>query len=187
MAAKSLQNRKGVSVIEVLIALGMGAIIIASVGDVLLSVQRVSAESANKERAVAYAQQAIERLQASVNSLVHNPFSCSVVATATSCSNGSPNPCTPVTGYSNCWSEYPINSSSNGPWYIDDTLTWHSGVETVGVFSQSIQFTNTDPDCSVVPPIRCNIKVATVDVSWVERMVPKVVRLSTVLTAWKNL
>ncbi|MFH0828729.1 MAG: hypothetical protein V1907_00940 [Candidatus Kerfeldbacteria bacterium] len=184
--AKLTRNQRGVSVIEVLIALGMGAIIIASVGNVLLSVKRISAESTHKEKAVAYAKQEIERLQASVNSLVNNPFSCSVVAPATSCSNGSPDPCTPLQGYSSCWSKYPKNSSSNGPWYIDDVLTWHSGTETFGDYSRSIQITNTDPDCTVVSPIRCNVKKVVSTVSWVERGQNKSITLTSILSAWKN-
>jgi len=180
------RNQRGVSVIEVMIALSMAGIIIVSVGNTLLSVKRIGTESANKEKAVAYARQEIERLQASVGAAADNPFSCTVVAPATSCTNGSsPNPCLPMPGYSSCWSEFPKYGSSNGPWYIDDVQAWHSGTETVdAVFSRSMQLTNIDPDCSAT---RCNMKEVAATVSWTERGAAKSVTLTSVFTAWKNI
>lgn len=179
------RNQRGVSVIEVMIAMSMAGIIIVSVGNTLLSVKRIGTESAHKEKAVAYARQEIERLQASVVAPADNPFSCSVVAPATSCSNDGVYFCTPIAGYSSCWPKYLKYGSSNESWYIDDTQAWHSGTETVdAVFSRSMQLTDIDPDCAAT---RCNIKKAVATVSWTERGATKSVTLTSVFTAWKNI
>lgn len=91
----------GVSVIEVLIALGMGAIIIASVGNALLSVKRVGSESAHREQAVAYAQQALEVVNEQRNTLFPK---CN--GTPGICTGGGQS-CTIQLGYTSCWLSLP--------------------------------------------------------------------------------
>ena len=91
------RNQRGVSVIEVMIAMSMAGIIIASIGNALLSVKRLGTETANKEKAVAYAQQALEVVNEQRNTLF-------------SPCNGTPGVCTSglqscmiQSGYTSCW------------------------------------------------------------------------------------
>ena len=158
--AKHSRNQRGVSVIEVLIALGMAGVIIASVGNVLLSVKRISAESANKERATEYAREALEIVAEQQGAL----FSCSTTA--------GPCACTPLTGYTSCWPSYNGAVTASFP-AIDPAFT---RTVTVGDWKRG--------DTGVSDT---NVKKVTSAVSWVERGQTKSVTLTSILSAWKNL
>ncbi len=158
--AERTRNQRGASVIEILIALGMGAVIIASVGNVLLSVQRVSAESANKEKAVAYARQALEIVAAQQGAL----FSCSTTA--------GPCACVPLAGYTSCWPAY--NGAVVAPFPAIDPA-----------FTRAVTAADWKRGDTGVPDT--NVKKIVSTVSWVERGNTKSVSLSLILSAWKNL
>lgn len=188
-----IKQRPGFGIIEVLIALGMATIIIVSVGNTLAANDRLSTASLAKERALNYARQGLEIIQ----SIKNDAFRCSVVAPATTCSNGSPDVCTVLPGYAGCWSEFPAKAGgghwSNGPlklvavagtWQLQDV----SGApEIIDIFTRTITISNSDPSCPpAAAPNHCNIKTVTVDISWDDHGLTKHSILSTVISGWKN-
>lgn len=58
--AKLTKNQKGQSVVEVLISLAMASVIIVAIGSSLSSIHKLNTASADKEKSLAYAKQAME-------------------------------------------------------------------------------------------------------------------------------
>lgn len=158
--ANHSRNQRGVSVIEVMIALSMAGIIIASIGNALLSVRRMGTESANKEKAVAYAKQALEVVAERQSSL----FSCST--TTGLCA------CVPLTGYTSCWPSFNGAVTASFP-AIDPVYT-----RTV---------TAEDWKRGDTGAIDTNVKKIVSTITWLERGQTKSVAFTSVLSAWKNI
>ena len=95
---KIYKNRKGASVIEVLLSIGLTAVLIASIGGSLAAVHRLNTASGVKEKATAYAEQAMELITEFKNN-PNNNFSDPIAScTVASCPNSptleSPYTCT---------------------------------------------------------------------------------------------
>ncbi len=82
-------NQKGASVIEVLLSIGLTAILIASVSSSLGAVHRLNAASKTKEKAVVYAEQAMEMITEFKNNPANNFSDPIPDCNATTCPNNS--------------------------------------------------------------------------------------------------
>jgi type II secretory pathway pseudopilin PulG len=201
----SARNKKGFSVVEILIAIGMAAIMIVSIGSALNSVHKLNSRSEVKEKALAFAKEYLEI----INEAQSNLFACSCTLskpyTGTCvgdiCTRGTS--CTKMTGYSSCWLAEPGTDSSAKFHLVGNQLQPES--ETIipeKLFQREITIENLPEN----PPGFFNIKKITVTVckSRVKNSTPPVtyftceeqqvqfsekplVTLSTILTGWKNL
>jgi len=148
---------RGNTIVEVLIAVGILGILVASIGNLVVSVNRIDRVSAHKDQAIAYARETLETLAATANAT----FSCSSGACA--------GLCTPRPGYTSCWKPC-------------TTAVCQPATQIVGtnpVFNRIVALTDQVGDT--------NIKHATVEVTWQDRGQTKSVRQETLLTGWKNL
>lgn len=184
-----MRPRLGISVVEVIIALGMAAVFIAAIGNALGNVHRLDTATAQRTQALAYTQQALDI----VTSLQDSLFSCSTPA---ACASGYS--CTPLTGYTSCWTAYPDDPATpgqeSGPFHLHydaGTLTWQllagtAPIESDPNYTWEITIINSDPTTcfpSATPGHYCNVKTVTAEVGWAGNNVT----LSTVLTGWKNI
>lgn len=168
-------RRSGFSVIEVIIALGMAAVVISAVGNLTAATHRLTSSSGKEIQATAYAKQWLELISAQAN----QQFGCN--CTAGTCSGGSPNTCTiggqqcqadARPGFSSCWVAAPMDLSpftftGSGPWTATDPAAPAGFTRTMTISTYT-----GDP----------NEKQVTVNVAWTGGHV----QLSTLLTAWKN-
>ncbi len=95
----ALNNKKGISVIEVLISIGMAGVMIVSIGMSMSAIQRLNKSSSYKEQALAYAKESIETITEQQQTL----FGCDTTAGPCSCS--------PLPGYTSCWVDNPAVAS----------------------------------------------------------------------------
>lgn len=181
-------RRTGFGLIEVIIAIGMAAVIIASVGNTLAANDRLSTSSLAKEQALNYARQGIEVVQ----SIAQSTFGCTPL-TAGICPAGYS--CVPLTGYTSCWTSYPDNPATvgvieTGPFHLALVAgKWQlqANTETIGSsneFTRSITINNLPDPAGLT---YYNIKKVIVDVSWLDHGQPKNTTLTTIVTGWKNI
>lgn len=175
-------NQIGVSVVEVIICLGIAAVIIFSISQALAATHRLNTTSDSQEKALNYAKQSLEILTDTKNS----QFSC----TCSSCTNSCTRPsdgqtCSLRTGYTSCWTTYANGLNLNSPLHLVwQTNKWIlvSGSEIIAndnSFQRQISLENLSGN-----PDR---KKITVKVSWTENNITKEISLSTILTAWENI
>lgn len=190
MIGRHAHQRPGFGVVEVLLSLGMLAIIVVAVGNSLAANDRLSVTSFNRDQALNYARQALEIVQ----QIKNQEFSCSLTGTNTTCNNGSPQDCTPLTGYTSCWSQFPTKTGggywSNGPLqlvFVNPAWELQDGTETIGPFTRSLMINNSDASCPpAAAPNHCNMKTVAATVAWTENGATKNVTLSTEITGWQN-
>lgn len=178
-----MRHRLGISVIEVIIALGMAAIFITAIGNALANVHHLDTATAQRTQALAYAQQGIEDATSFQDSL----FACTP-ATAGNCP--ATYTCTPLTGYTSCWTAYPDDNDLTtpavvtGPFsfaYVAGKWQLQTGTVNLGVsneYTRSIYIKNLDDPAG---PNNYNVKQVTAKIEWAG----KSVELSTILTGWK--
>lgn len=179
---QAIRNKQGIGVIEVLISISIAGVIITTVGTTLSSINRVNTASEMKEKALGYARQSLE----TVNALQESEFACSCSVdscTATTCTSSSDGqPCTLIQNYQSCWTEYPDGITDNDiPLHIASGQ-FQEGQETIADdprFTRMIMINNIEGDF--------NRKRISVTVEWEERDVTKSIELNTILTGWKNL
>lgn len=178
-------DRPAFGIIEVLIAVGMAAVIIVSIGSALAANDRISGTSSRREQALHYARQALEV----VHQVKDQSFGCLLPSDGTSPCVKDDQACTPQSSYTSCWTEFPDDPNSAthlplGPLHVvlvGSTWQFASGVDTsIAPFSRTVTVANPDPS-------DFGIKTVTVDVSWVENGHTKHVELATEVTGWKNL
>ncbi|MFC1687410.1 type II secretion system protein J [Patescibacteria group bacterium] len=199
---KLIRNNKGVSVVEVLIALSMGGILVVSIGGVLASVHNNDVTSELREKALGYARQSLEI----VTEIKNQEFACECtssggqdICTGNTCTKSNDaQVCTLPSAYTSCWTQYRHGLVSNSPLHIvSGGFGWQlaAGSEIIStdpIFSRDITIVNLqrDVDGNIVESggtVDPNTKKTTVTVSWTERGNAKEVSLSTILTAWENL
>lgn len=163
-------------------AIGMAAIVIVSVGNTLIANAHINTAALVRAQALNYARQTMEQVQ----QIKNQAFGCSLPSGGSGTCTKDDQSCTPNTGYTSCWTQYPDDPASGthlslGPLHVDGgTLQLQNGTETVdSKFTRGITFVNDGADV--------NIKTATVDVSWTENGTTKHVSLVTEITGWKNL
>ena len=161
-------QRQGNTIIEVLLAIAIAAIVVASVSNLVVAVNRIDRSSANKDQALAYAREALD-----------------VTANIASTEFGRNSGCTAANtlpGYTSCWVSCPLSGCS-ASYHLSNSPSWHlvAGSETVGTtpaFTRAITVTDNG---------NANNKTVSVDVSWAERGQTKHVIEQTVITGWKPL
>lgn len=171
-----MRRRPGNSIVEVLLAIGIASIVIASVGSLIVSVNRVERASAHRDQAVALAREALE-ISASI---APEAFAC--VPAATAC------PCTPQPGYTSCWSPCPVTvpgctaASVFHPVTSGGTWQFAAGAESLGstpAFTRQVAFEPIDADQG--------LKRVTATVAWEEHGRSSQVVQQTILSGWKNI
>lgn len=174
-------KRPGTSVIEVIIAIGLAAVVIAAIGNLIGATHRLTTASGKEIQAAAYAKEWIELVSVPVTT--QSMFGCTC-DTLGACPGGSPNICTIGTqtcradsrpGFSSCWVEAPMDVGSfifsgSGPWTMTESLA--SG------FTRTMTISNPSADF--------NVKKVLVEVSWQSGSTTRQTELSTFLTAWKD-
>lgn len=196
------------SVIEVIIALGMAAIVIAAIGNLTAATHRLTSSTGKEVEASAFAKPWIEIL--SKNSLDNSFFGCSCGATnpcpADTCMTGGQS-CTArsSTGFNSCWLPNPLIGSCVSPnsyklnwngaaWTLvcaDPSVTSDTDFYPATGFMRTLTITNLQRDSNGAlvatgGTTNPDSKQATVTVSWLDSGTTRQVQLSTILTAWKN-
>src|SRR5690242_20686400 len=138
--------RRGSMIIEVLLAIAVAGIVIASISNLVVSVDRVDRTSAHKDQAIGYARQSIETLDALVDAM----FACS----GASCSGF----CIPRQGYSSCWKPCTPAICQPSP-------------ESITINGITFQRTITITDQT--SPADSNVKNVIAQVTWSEHGQPK--------------
>lgn len=189
--------QRGFSILEVIIALAMTAIVVVVIGRSLSAILRLSNASQLKTEAYVYAQESLELAVALKNDF----FGCSGSA-GVACTTSDGQSCTPDSPYTSCWVQYPIGhtgqtdfylAESGGSWQLNQlvggnpqpvpTNTFFSREIIIETLSRDSVTFDIDPTGTIDP----GTKQITVNVYWNERGVTKSVSMSTILTAWQNL
>lgn len=204
-------NEKGVSVIEVLIALSFAGVLIAAIGNALTGVHKLDTASAMREQATSLAREPLEIALAGQTAL----FVCSTgtggTVSGTHCTAPDAQQCDFLEAYSSCWTPLargPISCASATPCHFDATgdlvadeewLKNDGSVTTIPdekryTRSLTIETLSRDNTTGVIVPTGTpsstpdnNTKRFTVTVTWQENGVTKDVTLQSVLTGWKNI
>jgi Tfp pilus assembly protein PilV len=183
-------HQRGLSVVEVLIALGLAAVIVASVGNALAAANRAGVASGNRDQASALAQEVLEV----VTSIQAKSFACSAsnggVIAGSTCTIGAQN-CTLLPGYASCWTTLPPGLG-NGPYYIHKDVSGRYLLDN-NTFAQNHAPIDSDPSGKYWHSVAvsningdANRKLVTATIGWTEHELSKSLSLSTVLTGWRN-
>lgn len=189
-------KRRGFSVIEVIIALGMAAIVSAAVGNLIVSTHRLDGSSGLATQATAYARQWLDILPTQAN----QDFGVNAAASYTA-SDGQT--CTvsaarASAGFTSCWVDRPIGLSTanllklvavGNSWQLQDADTTPDS--PAGGFTRTMTVTNLNRDAngaivSTGGSPDLNTKQITVTVAWKDGGATRQTQLSSILTAWKN-
>lgn len=191
-----VKNRRGVSVLEVLLALSMAGVILASVGSLLGSVRRIDAQSGKQERALALARQSLEvasdvadQYFGCICASAGGPDLCDNLPSARTCHRASDGQtCTYRENFSSCWTEQPnglpgttVHTAYDpvvGAWTLADGPEDLTAVDPQFV-SRTVLFEPQGGDP--------NVKKLTSTVAWNDRGATRTVQLSTLLSSWKDL
>jgi len=198
---KNINPRPGVGIIEVILTLGLLALVVVVIGKVLLSTHRLSQASELKTQALAYSQESLEIVNDSKNDL----FVCRC-ATETcgsnTCTRGSDDQfCNLAPAYTSCWTAWPADQIGNTDFYLQSVGgSWQlvalspGSSETIAEnqrFERVISIENVlrdvDGNIAAAGTADPETKKVTVTVSWQERGRQNQVSLSNILTAWENL
>ncbi len=178
---------QGVSVIEVMIALGIAVIIVISVGSLIISTHNLDIEASKQLRAVSFAKEWLEVADVNRNAY----FGCT-------CGSSPACQLTPVrqaAGYTSCWSQAIGTTGNTGPFQLvpsGSTWTFQGGTNTLADgFTRTLQILNQQRDANgaivstggVEDP---NTKLVTVTVQWQRAGATRQAQFSKIVTAWKN-
>lgn len=156
-----VRDKRGTSVIEVLVALSIGGVIIASVGNLITSIHRVDSTSNHSTQALGIAR---ESLEAVAGLWAQNPSDVSCPS----------NPC--ATRYlqrtGSAWQLTGVNPSPDAP--LQSSLLIENLYRSGG---QIVTSGGTEDPAT---------KRISATVTWTERSVTKQQTLSTVLTDWRH-
>lgn len=173
LARRHTHPRGGSAVIEILVSLGMVAVLAMVIGSTFMAVHRLEASAQLTGRALHYAREYLE-LMASIKD---KAFVC----VGAGCS------CTIPPGYHSCWPHNPIGLSGvtsstqfklaqeSGQWVLKKDQT---EVISGTPYTRWLQLEDVGSDT--------NVKQATVTVTWPERGATRQVKLSSVYAAWKD-
>lgn len=163
--------RRGHTILEVVISIGILAVATVSVGSLVDSLRTTDRATTNKAQASVLAQQGLEIATA----IARDSF------------RSTSGPCSPAFGYTSCWNDCPVTV----PGCTGTTLyqvsksgsTWSliSGSETIGTnpaFSRQLTITPVGSDQQV--------KQITAKVSWTEKNRNREAVISTIVSAWQD-
>lgn len=185
MIRRGRTDKPGFSVIEVLIALGMGVVVIASVANAVAAHDRLSNAAILRTQAVGYARQALEIVQTNKDAM----FGCSLGSGGSGTCTKDDQTCAVRTGYTSCWTAFPDDATSathlaNGPLHPELTAgVWRlaDGAENPipgTTFARRIDITNLGAGGEE--------KEVVVTVTWVDNNLTKQTVVRSWLTAWRN-
>lgn len=166
-------QRPGNTIVEVLLAIGIASIVVASVGNLIVAVNRVDRTSAHRDQALGYAREALEVVAAIADGEFARTTNCGTTGYGAV-----------PTGYNSCWSACPTSGCSavyhveknlSGDWEI---LAGNELVPANNDFTRTIVLAPVDSDH--------NVKKVTSTVSWTERNQPRTVIQETIVSGWKN-
>lgn len=202
---------QGMSVVEVIIALSLAAVLIASIGQVLGALRRLDEASGMREKALGYARQYAEVLE-QISPTLAGPFACDCGASpcpGSSCTAIDGQVCTTLqAGYTSCWVAYPkgwsglgLACSGNqcGPIYLAELGGQWSFASTEPPpadpsFHHSIVLNNQwrlngaiVPSGTAGATVDWSTKKATITETWAEHGTAKSLELSTLVSGWKDL
>ncbi len=196
------KNQYGVSVVEVLIALSLGALLIVSIGTLVTSIHRLNTAGAFREKALGYARESVELLQL----VPPTQFTCvcgvdDLLCSSATCTKAANPPCTLLDGYNSCWLQVPdgltsaqaagqlMLSNASGSWRLVPGEEDLASRGDPGFFRSIALENENDPNNPAPPasPIYFNTKKATITVRWTERGAAKSASLITRLTGWRSL
>lgn len=184
----------GISVIEVMIALGIAVIIVISVGSLIISTHSLDTEATKQLQAVGFAKQWLEVVDVQRNAL----FGCSCgAAPCASCTASDGQTCAPQTtkGYRSCWVSAPLAlagttqfrlTPSGGSWLLQ------AGTDTPATgFTRSMAIVNLQRDAAGAIVATggtedFGTKQVTVTVQWLRAGTTRQVEFSEIVTAWKD-
>jgi prepilin-type N-terminal cleavage/methylation domain-containing protein len=185
---KQWRNQRGVSLIEVLVALTMATVVIASVANLVSAVNRLNTTSGHRETAVSYTKQTLEVMADIANAQFACRCSAGGSCAGTTCTRTADSKsCTLASGYTSCWTTEPQGESGSdfalsdagGAWDLVATSNPNGELIGAGPYSRKVTVTNVGGDS--------NVKHVVGTVTWDEAGVGKSVAFTTMLTAWKNL
>ncbi|OGY46172.1 MAG: hypothetical protein A3J62_03575 [Candidatus Buchananbacteria bacterium RIFCSPHIGHO2_02_FULL_38_8] len=197
-----IKNQKGFGVIEVVVVLGLSAIIITSIGNLLNSLYKINKAAELRTRAFSYAQESLEIINDKRNDLF--ACQCAVAGCSTCVRPSDGQSCTPFSGYDSCWTAYPAGSDligietfrlykSGSNWVLEALSPDPSSavIDLDPTFSRKITIKNAfrdiNGDIASSGTVDPNTKIITAKVWWKQRDDQHQVDLSTILTAWQNL
>lgn len=184
MHTQHASDRRGVSVIEILVSLGLLLVVVTAISTLIASASRAETVTTLRERALGHARSALETALA----IQDDAFACTCATDAcsvTTCTKASDGQlCTLPANYTSCWTEYPDTLTANTPLHlvtVGGAAQFAAGEETVpadAMFGRSLTIENIANN-----PSR---KQITVTVTWNERGEDRALQVSGVYTAWKN-
>lgn len=191
-------KRPGVSVIEVIVAIGLAAIVIAAIGNLIGATHRLTSTTGKEIQAAAFAREWIEVLPSQVNSFfgcscgtAAQPFSGTCIApTCNRTADSQTCIYRDSAGFDSCWTTQAIPNLastdlklvfSGGAWQLQDAASSHD--QPVPGLTRVMSITDIgSPD----------IKQVTVAVCWGDNDCTDPsnnrnrTQVTTILTAWKN-
>lgn len=212
MRARFRYGPDGFTVLEVLVALGLVVVIVVTVANLIIAIQRLQTSGDFRTRALGYAQQSIELVTGAQRQL----FGCTCPnggCTTSTCTASDGQSCTVLPGYNGanfyaCWTTHARDLASGPDLSLHLVLngsTWQlkSGQETGVCSNNQNNLCSIDSDCgtgntcSLTKAVYTrevdlqnlsdsNQKQVTVVVGWKENGKQNNISLSTVLTAWHN-
>ncbi len=184
----------GISVIEVMIALGIAVIIIISVGSLIISTHSLDTEASKQLQAIGYAKQWLEVVDVKRNAY----FGCTCGSSA-ACQLSAPRQ---AAGFTSCWVQYPpLTGNCVGPNFykiaadgalscVNPSTDTSTDVHPTPDFTRTMKIENQLRDTATGAlgsgAEDSNTKKITVTVEWQRAGSTRRVELSEIVTAWKN-
>jgi hypothetical protein len=180
---RTRRHPTGVSVIEVMIALGIAVIIVISVGSLIISTHSLDTEASNQLQAVGFAKQWLE-----VVDVKRNDFFGCACGSSPACQLSLQRQ---TAGYLSCWTQDIGSAGNSGPFHIDPVVGLQPSADAPAVgFTRSMKIENQLRDVTTGElgsgPEDPNTKRIIVTVEWQRAGTTRKVELSEIVTAWKN-
>lgn len=176
-----MRERKGFSLIEATIAVGVFGITIVTLGNFLAATDRLTTAAERREAGLGYAREALE---ASVVA-VPNAYHCTAPSGSSCTRDGQT--CPLQAGRTTCWLP-----ASSGPFHLvlDGSNQWMltAGEEPIpgGTFTRVVTVADVPRGAGEPSWADGQRKLVTASVNWYERGQTHSVSLDTQLTAWKD-
>lgn len=178
------RNPAGVSVIEVMIALGIAVIIVISVGSLIISTHSLDTEAGKQLQAVGFAKQWLE-----VVDVKRNDFFGCVCGSSLACQLPAQRQ---TAGYTSCWTQDVGRVGNSGPFQVDLVAGLQPDAEVPAAgFARSMKIENQLRDMTTGELVGtgnedAHTKLITVTIQWQRAGATRKVELSEIVTAWKN-
>ena len=180
---RTRRHPAGVSVIEVMIALGIAVIIVISVGSLIISTHNLDTEAKKQLQATGFAKQWLEVVDVKRNDY----FGCTC-GSSPACQLPAQRQ---AAGYTSCWTQDLGSVGNSGPFHVDPVAGLQPNADAPAAgFTRSMKIENQLRDVTtdelgsgLEDP---STKRITVTVEWLRAGTTRKVELSEIVTAWKN-